>query len=67
MKEGLENGGEEKLEEPKAKFESLQKLIKEVLRDKADKVVPNRITDFPRVLVVEKLSWAANSQRTTEA
>merc|ERR1712066_139548 len=60
-KEGLELEDEEekkKLEEQKAAFEALCKLIKEVLGDKVEKVVvSNRINESPCVLVTSEYGW----------
>merc|ERR1712194_829602 len=63
-KEGLELDDEDekkKLEEQKAAFEGLCKLITEVLADKIEKViVSNRISDSPCVLVTSEYGWSAN-------
>jgi len=71
-KEGLELEDDEdtkkKLEEQKAEFEPLCKLIKEVLHDKVDKViVGHRITDSPCVLVTSEYGWSANMERIMKA
>merc|ERR1712186_51553 len=70
-KEGLELGDEEekkKLEEQKAAFESLCKLVKEVLGDKVEKVVvSNRIQESPCVLVTSEYGWSANMERIMKA
>merc|ERR1719262_654335 len=70
-KEGLELEDEEekkKLEENKATFESLCKLIKEVLGDKVEKViVSNRVSDSPCVLVTSEYGWSANMERIMKA
>merc|ERR1712019_213669 len=70
-KEGLELEDEDekkKLEEQKASFEGLCKLIKEVLADKVEKVmVSNRITDSPCVLVTSEFGWSANMERIMKA
>merc|ERR1712050_303754 len=70
-KEGLELEDEEekkKLEEQKASFESLCKLIKEVLGDKVEKViVSNRINESPCVLVTSEYGWSANMERIMKA
>merc|ERR1712050_143733 len=70
-KEGLELEDEEekkKLEEQKASFEALCKLIKEVLGDKVEKVVvSNRINESPCVLVTSEYGWSANMERIVKA
>jgi len=71
-KEGLdlEDTEEEKkrLEEQKASFEPLCKLIKEVLGDKIEKVlVGTRISESPCVLVTGEYGWSANMERIMKA
>jgi len=70
-KEGLtvEDESEKKeLEEQKAEFAELCKLIKEVLGDKVEKVVvSNRISDSPCVLVTSEYGWSANMERIMKA
>merc|ERR1711991_1143096 len=70
-KEGLDLEDEEEkktLEEQKAKFEGLCKLIKEVLADKVEKVVvSNRINESPCVLVTSEYGWSANMERIMKA
>merc|ERR1719310_2075920 len=70
-KEGLELDDEEEkktLEEQKAEFEGLCKLIKEVLGDKVEKVmVSTRISDSPCVLVTSEYGWSANMERIMKA
>ncbi len=71
-KEGLEleDTEEEKKqkEEEKAKFESLCKLMKDILGDKVEKVmVGNRIEDSPCVLVTGENGWSANMERIMKA
>lgn len=71
-KEGLdlEDSEEEKkkLEEQKASYEGLCKLIKEVLGDKVEKVVvSNRISESPCVLVTGEFGWSANMERIMKA
>jgi len=71
-KEGLdlEESEEEKkrLEEQKASYEGLCKLIKEVLGDKVEKVVvTGRISDSPCVLVTGEFGWSANMERIMKA
>ncbi|CAD7936574.1 unnamed protein product [Amoebophrya sp. A120] len=70
-KEGLDLEDEDekkKLEEQKASFESLCKLIKEVLGDKVEKVmVSNRVSESPCVLVTSEYGWSANMERIMKA
>merc|ERR1711881_218700 len=70
-KEGLELEDEEEkktLEEQKAEFEPLCKLIKEVLGDKVEKViVSSRINESPCVLVTSEHGWSANMERIMKA
>merc|ERR1711865_1304095 len=70
-KEGLDMGDEDekkKLEELKAEFEPLPKLMKEVLGDKVEKVcVSDRIVDSPFVLTTSEYGWSANMGRIMKA
>lgn len=70
-KEGLELEDEEEkktLEEQKAEYENLCKLIKEVLGDKVEKVmVSNRVQESPCVLVTSEYGWSANMERIMKA
>eukprot|EP00386_Alphamonas_edax_P012660 GDKI01039411.1.p1 GENE.GDKI01039411.1~~GDKI01039411.1.p1 ORF type:complete len:722 (+),score=368.45 GDKI01039411.1:44-2167(+) len=71
-KEGLELAEDEeekkKLEELKAQFEPLCKLMKEVLHDKVEKVmVGQRVTESPCVLVTSEYGWSANMERIMKA
>jgi len=70
-KEGLDLEDEEEkktLEEQKAEFEALCKLIKEVLADKVEKViVSNRVSESPCVLVTSEYGWSANMERIMKA
>merc|ERR1712225_44528 len=70
-KEGLDIGDEDdkkKLEELKAEFEPLTKLMKEVLGDKVEKVlVSSRIVDSPCVLTTSEYGWSANMERIMKA
>merc|ERR1712050_735930 len=70
-KEGLDLEDEEEkktLEEQKAAYEGLCKLIKEVLGDKVEKVVvSNRVSDSPCVLVTSEFGWSANMERIMKA
>merc|ERR1711906_15451 len=70
-KEGLDIEDEDekkKLEELKAEFEPLTKLMKEVLGDKVEKVqVSDRIVDSPCVLTTSEYGWSANMERIMKA
>jgi len=70
-KEGLNLEDEEEqkvLEEQKAAYEGLCKLIKEVLSDKVEKVtISNRVTESPCVLVTSEFGWSANMERIMKA
>jgi molecular chaperone HtpG len=71
-KEGLDleetEDEKKKLEEQKASFEPLCKLIKEVLGDKVEKVqVGTRIAESPCVLVTGEYGWSANMERIMKA
>merc|ERR1712023_627149 len=70
-KEGLELNDEDekkKLEELKAEFEPLTKLMKEVLGDKVEKVIiSSRIVDSPCVLTTSEYGWSANMERIMKA
>jgi len=70
-KEGLDLESEDEkktLEEQKADYENLCKLIKEVLGDKVEKVIiSNRITESPCVLVTSEYGWSANMERIMKA
>merc|ERR1712144_112125 len=70
-KEGLDLDDEDekkKTEEQKAEFESLCKLMKEVLGDKTEKVmVSSRVVDSPCVLVTSEYGWSANMERIMKA
>jgi len=71
-KEGLqlEDSEEEKAkaEELKATFESLCRLMKDILGDKVEKVlVSDRIVDSPCVLVTGEYGWSANMERIMKA
>ena len=66
----LEDDEEEKkhLEEEKAKFENLCKVIKDILGEKVEKVtVSNRIVNSPCVLVTGQYGWSANMERIMKA
>merc|ERR1712230_275849 len=70
-KEGLDIADEDekkKLEELKAEFEPLTKLMKEVLGDKTEKViVSDRVVDSPCVLTTSEYGWSANMERIMKA
>merc|ERR1719237_209880 len=70
-KEGLkieEEDEKKKLEELKAEFEPLTKLMKEVLGDKVEKVVVSgRMADSPCVLTTSEYGWSANMERIMKA
>merc|ERR1712108_134450 len=70
-KEGLDVDDEDekkKLEELKAEFEPLTKLMKEVLGDKTEKVVvSSRMAESPCVLVTSEHGWTANMERIMKA
>merc|ERR1712001_339461 len=69
-KEGLDIADDEKkrLEELKAEFEPLTKLMKEVLGDKTEKVVvSDRLSDSPCVLTTSEYGWSANMERIMKA
>merc|ERR1711970_1383599 len=71
-KEGLklDESEEEKaaMEEPKAKFEGLCRVMKDVLGDKVEKVlVSDRVVDSPCVLVTGEYGWSANMERIMKA
>lgn len=57
-----------KMEEQKAAFEPLCKLVKEVLGDKVEKVmVGTRLEESPCVLVTGEYGWSANMERIMRA
>merc|ERR1712196_715676 len=71
-KEGLklEMSEDEKkqAEEQKAPFESLCRLMKDILGDKVEKVlVSDRVVDSPCVLVTGEYGWSANMERIMKA
>merc|ERR1711904_150804 len=70
-KEGLDLEDEDEkktLEEQKAEYEGLCKLIKEVLADRVEKViVSNRVQESPCVLVTSEYGWSANMERIMKA
>merc|ERR1711865_386715 len=70
-KEGLDLDDEDekkKMEELKAEFEPLCKLMKEVLGDKTEKVmVSSRVVDSPCVLTTSEYGWSANMERIMKA
>merc|ERR1712029_1060985 len=70
-KEGLDIDDEDekkKMEELKAEFEPLTKLMKEVLGDKVEKVIiSSRMADSPCVLTTSEYGWSANMERIMKA
>merc|ERR1712004_251943 len=71
-KEGLELPEDEeekkKLEEDKAKYESLCSRMKEILDKKVEKVVvSNRIVTSPCCIVTSQYGWTANMERIMKA
>merc|ERR1712054_349355 len=71
-KEGLviEETEEEKKEkeEKKSQFESLCRIMKDILGDKVEKViVSDRVVDSPCVLVTGEYGWSANMERIMKA
>ncbi|OQV20244.1 Heat shock protein HSP 90-alpha [Hypsibius exemplaris] len=71
-KEGLELPGDEdekkKLEEDKAKFEGLCKVMKDILDKKVEKVtVSNRLVSTPCCIVTSQYGWSANMERIMKA
>ena len=70
-KEGLninDDDEKKKLEELKAEFEPLTKLMKEVLGDKTEKViVSTRLADSTCVLTTSEYGWSANMERIMKA
>merc|ERR1712036_216396 len=71
-KEGLELPEDEeekkKLEEDKAKYESLCQRMKEILDKKVEKVVvSNRLVNSPCCIVTSQYGWTANMERIMKA
>merc|ERR1711935_107599 len=70
-KEGLDiddDDEKKKLEECKAEFEPLTKLMKEILGDKTEKVIVScRLSDSPCVLTTSEYGWSANMERIMKA
>uniref|UniRef100_A0A8C7X1F9 Heat shock protein 90, alpha (cytosolic), class B member 1 n=1 Tax=Oryzias sinensis TaxID=183150 RepID=A0A8C7X1F9_9TELE len=71
-KEGLELPEDEeekkKMEDDKAKFENLCKLMKEILDKKVEKVtVSNRLVSSPCCIVTSTYGWTANMERIMKA
>lgn len=71
-KEGLELPEDEeekkKLEEDKAKYENLCKVMKEILDKKVEKVtVSNRLVASPCCIVTSQYGWTANMERIMKA
>ena len=62
-----EHDEKNKLEELKAKFKSLMRLLKEVIGDQVEKVnMSDRIVDLPCDPTTSKYGWSANMQRITQ-
>lgn len=71
-KEGLELPEDEeekkKMEEDKAKFEGLCKVMKDILDKKVEKVVvSNRLVNSPCCIVTSQYGWTANMERIMKA
>jgi molecular chaperone HtpG len=71
-KEGLDLDEDEdekkRLEEQKAAYEGLCKLVKEILGEKVEKVIiGTRISESPCVLVTGEYGWSANMERIMKA
>merc|ERR1712045_198548 len=71
-KEGLELPEDEeekkKSEEDKAKYESLCKVMKDILDKKVEKVVvSNRLVNSPCCIVTSQYGWTANMERIMKA
>merc|ERR1719158_2788855 len=71
-KEGLELPEDEeekkKFEEEKTKFESLCKVMKDILDKKVEKVViSNRLVNSPCCIVTSQYGWTANMERIMKA
>merc|ERR1719162_1357530 len=70
-KKGLDIDDEDekkKMEELKAEYEPLSKLMKEVLGDKVEKVlISSRVVDSPCVLTTSEYGWSANMERIMKA
>jgi molecular chaperone HtpG len=71
-KEGLELPEDEeekkKYEEEKSKFETLCKVMKDILDKKVEKVVvSNRLVDSPCCIVTSQYGWTANMERIMKA
>ena len=64
----VEDEDEKQLEELKAEFEPLTKLMMEVLGDKTENViVSGRMADSPCVLTISEYGWSANMERVMKA
>merc|ERR1739844_525125 len=71
-KEGLELPDDEeekkKMEEAKAKFEGICKVMKDILDKKVEKVVvSNRLVNSPCCIVTSQYGWTANMERIMKA
>ncbi|WP_411025701.1 hypothetical protein, partial [Salmonella sp. s55004] len=57
-----------KMEESKAKFENLCKVVKDILDKKVEKVtVSNRLVSSPCCIVTSQYGWTANMERIMKA
>merc|ERR1711985_37502 len=69
-KEGLklDQSGDERTDELKAKFNDLCTTMKDLLGDKVEKVIlSDRLVDSPCVLVTGEYGWSANMERIMKA
>lgn len=72
MKEGLELPEDEeekkKMEESKAKFENLRRLMKEILDKKVENVtISSRLVSSPCCIVTSTYGWTANMEQIMKA
>lgn len=66
---GEDEDEKKKAEEDKVEYEELCKVIKDILGDKVEKVVPDRvrITESPCTLATGAFGWSANMTRIMKA